>query len=146
MDNVQWKLPQLSIFKNSEWWELILKIGIMGTYINFDNSELWEHIQSELWHLSFGIMESFRSINLYMLCSRIQGCQKDLLNRNLLTSKEQIRQKYQSKYISLKLRLWAIDNTSSGLSAVKCGESVCTIGICYVVTKIIYHQNSIPIR
>jgi hypothetical protein len=48
------------IFKNSELWELILKIGIMGTYINFDNSELWEHIQSELWHLSFGIMGSFR--------------------------------------------------------------------------------------
>jgi hypothetical protein len=31
----------------------------MGTYNNFDNSELWEHIQSELWHLSFGIMGSF---------------------------------------------------------------------------------------
>jgi hypothetical protein len=32
----------------------------MGTYPYFDNSELWEHIQSELWHLSFGIMGSFR--------------------------------------------------------------------------------------
>jgi hypothetical protein len=31
----------------------------MGTYLYFDNSELWEHIQSELWHLSFGIMGSF---------------------------------------------------------------------------------------
>jgi hypothetical protein len=38
-----------------------LKIGIMGTYLYFDNSELWEHIQSELWHLSFGIMGSFQT-------------------------------------------------------------------------------------
>jgi hypothetical protein len=52
----------MSIYKNSELWELILKIGIMGTYNNFDNSELWEHIQSELWHLSFGIMGSFLEI------------------------------------------------------------------------------------
>jgi hypothetical protein len=49
----------ISIYKNSELWELILKIGIIGTYNNFDNSELWEHTQSELWHLSFGIMGSF---------------------------------------------------------------------------------------
>jgi hypothetical protein len=31
----------------------------MGTYLYFDNLELWEHIKSELWHLSFGIMGSF---------------------------------------------------------------------------------------
>jgi hypothetical protein len=36
----------------------------MGTYLYFDNSELWEHIQSELWHLSFGIMGSFRLAQL----------------------------------------------------------------------------------
>jgi hypothetical protein len=36
----------------------------MGTYLYFDNSELWEHIQSELWHLSFGIMGSFLEIGI----------------------------------------------------------------------------------
>jgi hypothetical protein len=37
----------------------------MGTYLYFDNSELWEHIQSELWHLSFGIMGSFHTSLLH---------------------------------------------------------------------------------
>jgi hypothetical protein len=41
----------------------------MGTYKNFDNSELWEHIQSELWHLSFGIMGSFRFVLLIVIMS-----------------------------------------------------------------------------
>jgi hypothetical protein len=37
----------------------------MGTYNNFDNSELWEHIQSELWHFirNYGILPDFQVPN-----------------------------------------------------------------------------------
>jgi hypothetical protein len=48
------------IKKNLNYGNISIFKKNMGTYINFDNSELWEHIQSELWHLSFGIMGSFR--------------------------------------------------------------------------------------
>jgi hypothetical protein len=37
----------------------------MGTYLYLDNSELWEHIQSELWHLSFGIIGSFPFVSYH---------------------------------------------------------------------------------